>query len=332
MLEKLRLQNFQKHEDQEIIFDPLVTTIIGPSDSGKSAILRGMRWLFLNHPRGDSFVRHGQDFCEVTVVMDGQEISRYRGKEGNSYSLNGERYDTIGSAIPQSIQDLLCLSEENIQQQLSPPFWLTLTGSELAKELNGIVNLGEIDQVFDRSSSQIRRLRAEEGIVTERLENAKKEVERLHWVSQAECEYGRLEGLQEELERNKHQQEMLDEYLFQGQEAGIAASFSNEVNSLLELLQQIERSQVRNGELHGQVITAQILQEKVQYLETVTNLVTDLTVAMEESQRWNRLAELLEQYQEEVSKWEQLRAHQQELQDRLSQINTCPLCQQSLNP
>jgi AAA15 family ATPase/GTPase len=40
-MKKLRIKNFQIHKDLEIEFGP-ITTIVGPSDIGKSAVLRAL--------------------------------------------------------------------------------------------------------------------------------------------------------------------------------------------------------------------------------------------------------------------------------------------------
>lgn len=55
---KLRIQNFQAHKDTTIEFD-CITTIVGPSDIGKSAVLRALKWVAKNEPKGTSFVRDG---------------------------------------------------------------------------------------------------------------------------------------------------------------------------------------------------------------------------------------------------------------------------------
>ena len=43
-IESLSLHNFQCHEHLDIAFDPQLTTIVGPSDVGKTAILRALKW------------------------------------------------------------------------------------------------------------------------------------------------------------------------------------------------------------------------------------------------------------------------------------------------
>lgn len=40
----LLIENFQSHSRSEFDFGKGLTVIIGPSDNGKSAVLRAMRW------------------------------------------------------------------------------------------------------------------------------------------------------------------------------------------------------------------------------------------------------------------------------------------------
>ena len=74
MLEKLRIINFQKHEDLTVSFDDRITTIVGPSDVGKSAVLRALRWVLTNQPDGSGFIREGEKNASVVLRVDGRTI------------------------------------------------------------------------------------------------------------------------------------------------------------------------------------------------------------------------------------------------------------------
>jgi len=55
MIKTLSIQNYQSHKDSTLEFDPGVNVIVGSTDSGKTAIIRALRWLIWNRPNGDSF-------------------------------------------------------------------------------------------------------------------------------------------------------------------------------------------------------------------------------------------------------------------------------------
>jgi len=57
MIKYLQIQNFQSHKDSLLEFDPGVNVIVGSSDSGKTAVIRALRWLVWNRPSGDAFRR-----------------------------------------------------------------------------------------------------------------------------------------------------------------------------------------------------------------------------------------------------------------------------------
>jgi exonuclease SbcC len=85
MIERLQIKNFQCHESLKIKLDPKITAIVGPSDVGKSAILRAIRWVATNRPRGDSFIKEDADEAQVTVWTDNGKVCRRKGSE-NTYA------------------------------------------------------------------------------------------------------------------------------------------------------------------------------------------------------------------------------------------------------
>lgn len=73
MIKKARVKNFQSHQDSEIEFDENITTLIGVSDSGKSAIVRSLSCLT---KRGPFYIRNGEESGEVGIVFDNGSVSR----------------------------------------------------------------------------------------------------------------------------------------------------------------------------------------------------------------------------------------------------------------
>ncbi len=73
---------------------------------------------------------------------------------------------------------------ENIQTQLEPHFWLTLSPGQLAKELNRVVDLDVIDKSLKHIADQVREKRVEKRVCEERHAQAKKEVKELAWFKE----------------------------------------------------------------------------------------------------------------------------------------------------
>lgn len=186
MITQLRIKNFQCHKDTRIDFDPLVTCIVGPSNAGKSSIIRSLRWLSLNKPSGDVFIHHGKKRVSIRLSVDGHKITRRKGSE-NSYSLDGKVFKAFGmSGVPDEVSKVLNLSDVAFQRQHDPPFWFLLSPGEVSRELNKIVNLDLIDRTMGSLSSGLRRSRVTLEISQDRLRKARENRDELSWVLGAE--------------------------------------------------------------------------------------------------------------------------------------------------
>ena len=94
MFKRITIKNFQAHKKLELSFDPHVTTIVGPSDVGKSAVIRAIAWLATNRPSGTEFIRDGAKTAIVELEIDGHTIRRERSKSLNLYVLDGQEFKT----------------------------------------------------------------------------------------------------------------------------------------------------------------------------------------------------------------------------------------------
>lgn len=206
-LQRLRLRNFQAHENLVIDLDPEVTTIVGRSDAGKSAVLRALRWLCLNRPQGDAFLRHGSDQVSVRLKADDVEVLRERGPSLNSYSLDGHLFQAFGSDVPQAITDLLAVGPDNFQGQHDGPYWFLQSPGEVSRELNAVVALDLIDRTLANLASEHRRCVAVRDVATARLQEATEAVGRLSWTAEAEAELKALEDQEKALTDRREQYE-----------------------------------------------------------------------------------------------------------------------------
>lgn len=157
---ELELENFQCHEHTRLTFGPGLNVIVGPSDQGKTALLRALRWVLYNEPRGSDFVRVGADTCRVTVTFsDGTRITRERGPRVNRYVVekDGERTESAGpgAGVPPEVQAAhgmlpLRLDDDtelslNLGGQLEGPFLMDCPGSVRAKAIGRVVGAHIID-------------------------------------------------------------------------------------------------------------------------------------------------------------------------------------------
>ena len=132
-LKRVVIENFQCHK--KTVIEPSLeglTVITGPTDHGKSAIVRAMKWLLYNRPLGTDFIRHGQTECKVTFEFaDGTIVQRRRTTSLNQYYVNGQLYEGFGNGVPLEVQQatgvyIYEVADQtlnlNVSEQLAGPF------------------------------------------------------------------------------------------------------------------------------------------------------------------------------------------------------------------
>jgi exonuclease SbcC len=157
---RLKIVGFQKHEKPVDLEIAKLTTFVGASDSGKSAILRALTWVLTNQPRGNAFINHNVTECKVGAVVDGVPVIRTKGSQ-NEYLVNKVEFKSFGLGVPNELEALTKLSPASIQRQMDPPFWLTLSPKNLAKELNEICNYELLDKIQRKAKYMDREARDE---------------------------------------------------------------------------------------------------------------------------------------------------------------------------
>lgn len=261
MIESLTLENFQTHKHLHIDLDPRINSLTGISDAGKSSCIRALLWVMLNQLRGDYFIRHGEDFCRVTLRIDGHEIVREKSKNKNIYQLDGgSPYEAFGADVPEDIVKILGADRINFGLQFDSPYLLASTPGAVAKELNSIVNLDLIDSVLSYLASEQRKSKTSVQVCEERLENARKKKQELAWVRGADELLKDLEKTQEDLENRKSQ--------------------TANLKSLIKELEEVEKTLSGAGAIikETEILweAGQALQEKMSKKKALESLVNEI--------------------------------------------------------
>lgn len=200
-MNRLRLTNFQTHAHLDLPLSE-ITSVTGPSDTGKSAILRALRWVVLNDLRGSDFIRWGQKECAAELVLDsGHTIRRGRKGSENYYTLafpdgKVKEFKAFGSTVPSEIRDLLQASEINFQSQHDSPFWFGLSDGEVGRRLNEIVDLSLIDKSLSRVGQSIRQHQATLTIRIADLAQARVDGERYDHVAECQSDLEPIEAME----------------------------------------------------------------------------------------------------------------------------------------
>jgi hypothetical protein len=188
------IQNFQAHEKLRVDFDPHVTTIVGSSDIGKSAIIRALRWVCQNFPQGVDFIREGSSGCTVKLLVDDYSVTRKRGVTGdNLYFLNDREFKAFGTGVPEPIVKLLNVNDVNFQGQHDSSFWLSLSAGEVSRQLNAVVDLSIIDTSLENINRRMRQASDQVDARRAVVEQAKIKRDELVWVEEAHTDLQAVE-------------------------------------------------------------------------------------------------------------------------------------------
>lgn len=209
MIQSLSVKNFQSHSNTHIKFHPGVNVIVGTSDSGKTALLRGMNWVVWNTPGGDAFRSRWGGLTEVSITVDGHTIVRSKDKK-DLYKLDDTEYKTFGRKVPEDIAKVLNMDNINLQRQLDGPFLLSETPGAVAQHFNKVANLTKIDTATQEIKKQKQSIKTSIDHDTETLKKKKARLESFDYLTDVEKRIKRLQHKQKLVKRRKQYNKELD--------------------------------------------------------------------------------------------------------------------------
>lgn len=228
-MEALTLHNFQGHERLRIELDPAITTITGPTDAGKSSVIRALKWLALNQPSGADFVRHDAKAAVVALTVDGRSVKRKRGAGVNAYRLDAKTFKAFGADVPDEIAAVLKLGEVNFQEQHDRDFWFHLSPGEVSRRLNAIIDLGSIDEAQSRLASKVRTARSAVDFTKQRLDDSREACKKLEYVPDFLADVEQVDTLHKKWEACALQEARLSGVV------GVTHELKKDCETLLEL-------------------------------------------------------------------------------------------------
>ena len=190
----VHLRGFQDHEDTHVDFDDGINVVVGTSNGGKSAVLRGIAWVLSNRPDGDGFINLCADSCSVTVTFDnGTQVERIRDRKGyNGYKI---RYTgqpeiectSIGKGIPVAALEAMgnppTLKDAEgralplyYHAQKMPDFLVTSGPTQLPRDISALVGLDDLEMTAKELASLSRRYNTEASAAKERVDRLEREL------------------------------------------------------------------------------------------------------------------------------------------------------------
>jgi len=211
MIKSLSVQNFQSHRDTELVFSPGVNIIQGRSTSGKTALVRAILLLGMNRPSGFRYHSHFSDGpTKIELVVHESKIVFEKEKNKSTYTVDGEQYTGFGMGVPDIVEQILNLSDLNISEQLDPHFLVTCSPGQIAKELNKITHIDEVDEWLSILTTKLNYKNKEISILSEQCVVIEGDLEKYIEVDQINSEMAEIERLSIALVQAAKKIELLD--------------------------------------------------------------------------------------------------------------------------
>lgn len=165
-LTKIEIRNFQSIRKADLELG-LFTVIVGPSSSGKSALIRAFRALASN-VRGPGFITRGQSTMAITARTENHTITLERSDRHGKYEIRGNldhtlvTFTKLAGEVPEQVTQALGIdpvpvsgTNVNFAAQFDKPYLLDESGAVIARQLGELTN---VNQVFEavRAANRIR--------------------------------------------------------------------------------------------------------------------------------------------------------------------------------
>ena len=219
---RVSVKDYQIIKQAILDFKPGLTSIIGPSNNGKSSILKAIKSAVYTEP-GSTPIRTGAQSYIVGIQDNGHTVV-YQKKEGSSkYLVDDKSYSKFGLSTPEEVSIALNIRELilngnkvqlNFWNQMDKPFLLDKSAGELFKF---ILDSGENDQL----SSVLKAM------VTDR-QSLNKEADNLQ---------GQITALEDSIDKQQKESDKLVPVIEKANNLIDKKSRYDELNKLKELIQ-----------------------------------------------------------------------------------------------
>lgn len=153
MLQRIRIVHFQSLKAVNIELGKL-TVIVGPSSSGKTALVRALKAVTTNGLT-TSQISHGAKSVGVELELADGTVTARRAGSSVSYSLSRpgqdpETYTKLSGAVPEAVEGLLGVGGRGlapglcVAAQFDRPYLLDETGGKIAQVLGELTNVSVI--------------------------------------------------------------------------------------------------------------------------------------------------------------------------------------------
>lgn len=189
MLESIHLKDFQSHVDTTLELDPLFNIICGASGTGKSAIIRALKYLaFNNAGTGEVRCPDAKSYV-IDVKINKHTVTREKGEGVNSYTVDGNTFVDVNRDVPPSVANALNIKQVPLDttydlviqfaDQMDAPFMLSEKDSIKMKFLNTLSGTNAVDLAVKEASQLVKENTKISKEATERLKTLKEQKQHL---------------------------------------------------------------------------------------------------------------------------------------------------------
>lgn len=260
------LHNYRGYKHTVIPITAGLNVIYGEGDAGKSALEKALRWCLLDE-RQKRFARNNiltkggkiksNEEVYVQVTFDTGDIIR-RGADSTTPNLYwighiDKPYEEWGAPIknfkevPDEVKQTINLSDVNVDKQFDSHFLLSQKGSEIAKDLNKMVNLEIIDTSLSNAKHFVTKVKKAKENTEFNLATYEKDLESYSYLEEMGQAITEVEQMVEALAEKKEAMKevglllnTLDEADESRQKCNQIMAFQKPVEELYELISKMD--------------------------------------------------------------------------------------------
>lgn len=343
MIRKLEIKNFQSHKHSVLEMHEGVNIIVGTSDSGKTAILRALKWVVKNRPGGDEFISHWGGPAEVIIELDEAWVTRTKGKAENTYSIHypietlkePTIFKAFGSDVPEEVSEILNLPDINFQNQLDPAFLLTESPGAVAAHFNKIAHLNQIDASLKYINQGLHAVDNTIKAEKKKAEDLVLELEEYNYLYKMEIDIEQVESQHEEIMQYNQKLQKLKSLILELEKVLKEATNLEEILSLEDDVLQIESTVKEKEQITGAYISmvryvrdlSNIIRRE-KYLTAQISLKSLIEETLETAQNYRRLKDMCLDLKRDDIAYENISGEIQILETTFHENfpDVCPLC------
>lgn len=328
-------------------FHKRLNVIVGKTDSGKTAIIRALRWILQNRPLGTSFRSKWGGDTKVSCIFDNGTVTRFKNDSNDYYELtlpDKEKLEfrALNKEVPTEIVQFLNMNEINLQRQFDQPFLLSNTPGQIAAFFNKIAGIDIIDIAAKNARREITELNQ---IIKSQRKDVKDKTERLNsfdFIEIADKELKILEDKQKEVDKNEQVIKQIKEIVekievindeIKNEEYLIA--YEPIIDKLLEKIKRQKELKNNISTLYLSLSKIENINSKLQKLNKTIQFEQTVTTLLQKIARKTLLKTQISQFYSLLGKYTTLERGIKETSEKVIDLtntfnenmpNVCPLC------